>query len=124
VYTHLGECTVVPDVAVVREAIADETQATFLDVLFDRVEGFFLGKLHLGVGPSGNLHDHVQNAIALVRKKWDVMKRRHDATIVLDVDAMICQYGSQSDSSFAVRCVSVPSVLGAPMRRGVYAARW
>ena len=88
---HLGEGTVVPDVAVVGEAVADEAEAALLDVLLDGVEGLLLGDLHLGVGPAGDLDDHVQDAIVLVGKERDVVERRHDMAVLLDVDAMFCR---------------------------------
>ena len=64
--THLGEGAVVPDVAVVGEAVADVTQTALLHVLLDGVEGLLLGDLHLRVGPAGDLDDHVEDAIGLV----------------------------------------------------------
>ena len=50
----------------VREAVADVAQTAPLDVLLDGVEGLLLGDLHLGVGPAGDLDDHVQDAVVLV----------------------------------------------------------
>jgi hypothetical protein len=41
----LGEGAVVPEVALVREAVADEAELTLLRVLLDGVEGLFLGDL-------------------------------------------------------------------------------
>lgn len=87
--THLGESAVVPDVAMVGEAVADETQATLFDVLLDGVEGLLLGYFHLGVGPAGNLDDHVEDAIAPVREKWDVVPGRNDLTVSFDVNSVI-----------------------------------
>jgi hypothetical protein len=84
----LREGTIVPDVAVVREAVAHVAQATLLDVLFDGVERLLLGDFHLGVGPAGNLDDHVEYAIALIGEKRDVVERGDDLAILLDVDAM------------------------------------
>ena len=89
VETCLGESTIVPDVTMVREAIADETQATFFDVLFNGVEGFLLGDFHLGVGPTGNLDDHVEDAIVLVGKEWNVVPRGNDSAVSLDVHSVI-----------------------------------
>jgi hypothetical protein len=86
----LGECTVVPDVPVVGEAIAHVTQATLLDVLLDGVERLLLGDFHLCIGPTGNLDDHVEDAVVPIRKQRDVMERRNDLAILLDVDAMFC----------------------------------
>lgn len=64
--THLRESTVVPNVTVVREAVADVTETTLLDILLDGVECLLFGDLHLGVGPSGNLDDHVEDTVVLV----------------------------------------------------------
>ena len=89
VETCLGESTIVPDVTMVREAVADETQATFFDVLFNGVESFLLGDFHLGVGPTGNLDDHVEDAIVLVGKKWNVVPRGNDSAVSLDVHSVI-----------------------------------
>ena len=43
--TYAREGTVVPEIAFVREAVADEAQFAFLDVLLDGVEEFFFGDL-------------------------------------------------------------------------------
>jgi len=43
--TYAREGTVVLEIAFVREAIADEAQFAFLDVLLDGVEEFFFGDL-------------------------------------------------------------------------------
>jgi len=43
--TYVREGTVVPEIAFVREAVADEAQFAFLDVLLDGVEEFFFGDL-------------------------------------------------------------------------------
>ena len=75
VLPSLGESTVVPDVSVVGETVSDETELALLDVLLDRVERLFLGDLHLGVGPSGNLNDHVEDGLGLVGEEWDVAAR-------------------------------------------------
>jgi len=66
VFPRLGECTVVPNVAVVREAVANETKLFLLDVLLDGVEWFLLADFHLGVGPTGDLDDHVEDSAVLV----------------------------------------------------------
>jgi hypothetical protein len=72
----LGESTIVPDVPVVGETVPHESELSLLDVLLDGVEGFLLGNLHLGVGPSGNLDDHVQDGLGLVGEEGDVTARR------------------------------------------------
>lgn len=43
--THAREGTVVPEVALVGEAVADETQLALLDILLNGVEELFLGDL-------------------------------------------------------------------------------
>lgn len=49
-FAYLGEGTVVPEVALVREAVADKAKLALLYVLLDRVEKFLLGDLcELGV---------------------------------------------------------------------------
>lgn len=73
----------------VGEAVADETQAALLGVLLDGVKGFLLGYFHLGVGPTGDLDDHVEDAIVLVGEKRDVVEGGHDSAVLLDVDSMI-----------------------------------
>ena len=85
---YLGKGAVVPDVAVVGEAVAHVAQAALFDVLLDGIERLLFGDFHLGVGPAGNLDDHVEYAIALIGEERDVMERRDDPAILLDVDAM------------------------------------
>lgn len=67
----------------VREAVANETKAALFDVLFDGVERFLLGNLHLCIGPAGDLDDHVQDAIVLVSKERDVVEGRKDCSVLL-----------------------------------------
>ena len=76
--TNLREGAVVPDVAVVWEAVADETQTAFFDVLLDGIEWLLLADLELGVGPTRDLDNHVENAIALVGKERDVVEGGED----------------------------------------------
>ena len=85
---HLGERTVIPDVAVVREAIANEAKFTLLDVLLDVVKVSLLIDLHLGVGPARDLDDHVEDALVLVDEEGNVVEGRDDVAILLDVDAV------------------------------------
>lgn len=42
---YLGESTVVPEVALVGEAVADEAELALLDILLDGVEKLLLGDL-------------------------------------------------------------------------------
>jgi len=88
VFPSLGEGTVVPDVAMVGEAVPHVAQLSSLDVLLDGIERLLLGDLHLRVGPSRNLHNHVEDALVLVSEEGDVMERRDDRAILLDEDAM------------------------------------
>lgn len=74
----------------VREAVPDETQLATLDVLLDGIEGLFLRYLHLRIRPAGDLDNHVQDAPALVSEERDVVERRDDAAILLDVNAVFC----------------------------------
>jgi len=73
VFPRLRESTIVPDVTMVGEAIANVTQSALFDILFDGVKGLFFTDLHLGVGPAGNLDDHVENAVVLVGEERDVV---------------------------------------------------
>lgn len=43
--THAGEGTVVPEVALVGEAVTDEAKLALLDILLDGVEELLLGDL-------------------------------------------------------------------------------
>lgn len=45
IFAYLGEGTVVPEVALVREAVADKAKLALLYVLLDRVEKLLLGDL-------------------------------------------------------------------------------
>ena len=94
--THLRECAVIPDVAIVGETVADEAQLALLDVLLDGVEWLLLGGFHLGVGPAGDLNNHVEDTVVLVCEEGNVMKGRDDGAILLDVDAVF-YHADQSD---------------------------
>jgi len=76
----LGKGTVVPDVAMMGEAIPDETELALLDVLLDRVEGLLLGHFHLGVSPPWDLHNHVEDSSVLIVEERDVVPWRKDGT--------------------------------------------
>ena len=43
--THSWESTIVPEVALVREAVANESELALLDVLFDRIQELVFGDL-------------------------------------------------------------------------------
>jgi hypothetical protein len=85
---YLRESTIIPDVAVVGETVAHVAQAAFLDILLDRIERLLLAYFHLGVGPTGNLDDHVQDPVVFVSEKRDVVERGDDIAVLLDVDSM------------------------------------
>ena len=74
----------------VGKAVAHVAQATLFDVLLDGVERLLLGDFHLRIGPAGNFDDHVEDAIVPVCKERDVMERRDNLAVLLDVDAMFC----------------------------------
>ena len=95
--TNLGEGTVVPDVTMVREAVANETQAALLNILLDGVERLILGDLKLGVGPTGDLDNHVEDAMALVSKERNVVEGGDDGSVLFGVDAMLWGWVSQTD---------------------------
>jgi len=84
VFPSLGESSVVPDVTVVGETVPDESEFTLLDILLDGVEGLILGDLKLGVGPSRDFNDHVEDGLGLVGKEGNVVERRDDFAILLN----------------------------------------
>lgn len=112
--SHLREGAIVPEIALVREAVPDVAQLALLDVLLDGVEGLLLGDLlgasatnsrqlfvcsfslvelggthlHLGVGPAGHLNDHVEDRLLLVGIQRDVVEGRDGHAILLDEDAV------------------------------------
>lgn len=45
--------------------------------------------LELGVGPAGDLDDHVQDGLLLVGVEGDVVEGRDGDAILLDVDAVL-----------------------------------
>lgn len=74
-----------------REAVPHKTETTTLDILLDRIEGLFLGDLHLSVCPSGDFDDHVEDTRVLVGEERDIVEARHDAAILLDVNTVLCR---------------------------------
>ena len=66
--TDLRESTIIPNITVVRETVADKTKFALFDVLLDRIEGFLLGYFHFGVGPARHFDDHIQDAIVAICK--------------------------------------------------------
>lgn len=71
---YLGECAVVPDIPVVREAVPDIAQLIAFDVLLDGVESFLFRDFHLRICPTRHLDNHVQNAVVLVGEERDIME--------------------------------------------------
>lgn len=111
-FTYLGEGTVVPEVALVGETVADEAQLALLGVLLDGVEELLLGDLGcfqsalsvvgigsrisyllLGVGPTGDLDNHVQNGLLLIGVEGDVVERRDGHAILLNIDTVLQRKG-------------------------------
>jgi len=92
----LGEGTVVPEVTLVGEAVSDVSKLALLDVLLDGVEEFLLGDLELGIGPSRDLNNHVQNGLLLVGVEGDIVEWRDGLAILLDVDAVLEGVGSRN----------------------------
>lgn len=76
-----------------REAVANKAQAALLDVLLNGVESLLLGDLHLRVGPAGDLHDHVEDAIVGVGKERDVVEGGNDGVVSgpLDEHTVLCR---------------------------------
>lgn len=46
-HAYLWECTIVPEIALVWEAVSDETKLALLDILLDWVKEFLLGDLEV-----------------------------------------------------------------------------
>jgi hypothetical protein len=92
----LGEGTIVPEVTLVGEAVSDVSKLALLDVLLDGVEELLLGDLKLGVGPSRNLNDHVQDSLLLVGVERNIVERRDGLSILLDVDSVLEGVGSRN----------------------------
>ena len=85
------------------EAVADVAQAALLDVLLDGVEGLLLAGLHLRVRPAGDLNDHVEDAVVLVREERDVVEGRDDIAVLLEEGAVLERVG-RADDAGAVLC--------------------
>lgn len=110
---YLREGAVVPEVALVGEAVADVAELSLLDILLNGVEGLLLGDLlrskqsvqaflhvrailragatylKLGIGPAGDLNNHVEDGLLLVGVQRDIVERRDGHAILLDVDAVL-----------------------------------
>jgi hypothetical protein len=73
---------------VVGEAVAHVAQAALFDILLDGIKGLFLGNFHLSIRPAGNFDNHVENAIALIGEERDIVERRDDLAVLLDINTM------------------------------------
>lgn len=94
------------------EAVADVTELALLSVLLDGVEELLLGDLDsssvtifmdrgatvvcmlcpyllLGVGPAGDLNDHVEDGLLLVGVERDVVEGGDRDAILLNVDPVV-----------------------------------
>ena len=88
-----------------RETIPDKSQFALLDILFDRIVIIVLGDLLLGIRPTGDLDNHIENLRTCCGRrseKGDIMPRRDYNTILLKEDAVLegirGAYISQSNS--------------------------
>jgi hypothetical protein len=52
--------------------------------------------LELGIGPSRNLNNHVQDGLLLVGIERNIMERRNGLAILLDVDSVLEGVGSRN----------------------------
>jgi len=102
----LGESTVVPDVTVVGETVADETELALLDILLDRVELLVLGDLELGVTPAGDLDNHVVDVLGLVGVERNIVEQGDGGAVFLDVDAVLEGVGGTDDAGGVGRHVA------------------
>ena len=97
--TYLRKSTIIPEIAVMREAIANVSELTLLDVLLDGVHWFLfrylhsilvrsspcnrshadksfeLAYFHLCVSPSWDFDNHIQHRLLLVGIQRNVMER-------------------------------------------------
>jgi len=89
VFPGLGERAIVPEIALVGEAVADESKFAFLDILLNWVKKFLLADLQFGIGPSWDLDDHVQDCLLLICIERNVVEGGDWDAILLDVDAVI-----------------------------------
>lgn len=129
---YLGEGAVVPEVALVGEAVADEAQFALLDVLLDGVQELVLGDLSLdtelalpsncphrvsrtdlllGIGPARDLDNHVEDGLLLIGVERDVVEGRQGHAVLLDVHAVLQRVGRGhlADAVLGRHCASVLS---------------
>ena len=91
------------------EAVTDETQTALLDVLLDWIEWLLLGDLELCVGPTRDLDNHVEDAIALVGKERNVVEWGDDGSILFRVDAMFWWRADESAGNGCPRDYLTPT---------------
>ena len=116
IYTYTREGSIVPQVALVGEAVADVSQLALFGVLFDRVEEFLFGDLRimistflpsrpkkkkkkkkkkkennllLGIGPAGNLNNHVEHGLLVIGIERDIVEGRDGRSILFDIDSVL-----------------------------------
>jgi hypothetical protein len=70
----LRESAIIPQIPLMREAVPHEPQLALLDILLDRVQQLLFRDLLLGIGPSWDLHNHVQDCLLLISVEWDIME--------------------------------------------------
>jgi hypothetical protein len=123
--SHLREGTVVPEVALVGEAVPHVAELALLDVLLDGVERLLLGDLsrsvskanisrgrslgrqlgdthlHLGIGPAGHLNNHVEDGLLLVGIERNVVPWRDELPVLLNEDTVLERVG-RADSAGGV----------------------
>ena len=61
----------------------NEAKSSILHVLLDGVSLLAQADLHLGIGATRDLHDHVEDCLLLVGVKGDVMQEGHELSIPL-----------------------------------------
>jgi len=84
VLPSLRERSIVPDVSLVGETVSNETKFTLLGILEDGVELLLFRDFEFGVGPTGDLDDHVENSSLFVGEEGNVVERGNDFAILLD----------------------------------------
>jgi hypothetical protein len=131
VNSYLGKRAIVPEIALVGEAVANEAQLALLDILLDGIEEIVLGDLavdfllavvcgvehsvdrnptamaktylHLAIGPARDLNDHVQDGLLLVCIQRDIVERRDGHAIFLNVNAVLQGIGTRDLSCLVGR---------------------
>lgn len=89
------------------EAVANETQTTLFDVLLNGIEDLILGYFQLGVGPTRDLNDHVEDTIVLVVKERNVVEGGNDGPVVFRIYAMVWRRVGELTSNGCPRCYPI-----------------